>query len=313
MANATTYYVDDNCNPPTNGTQGDPYCTIQEGINASSNGDEVRVAAGTYNEGIDFAGKLILVKATSGAASTSIVRSSGGSDNVTFDGNETNSAILDGFTISGGNGGRGIYCLNASPTIRNSVITGKGGGGVFLYNSAAVIEDTVICRNTATTHHGAGVFLTGTGANNDVTIRRCRIEGNVTSGDGGGIGSDRHGGVLLVEQSIINHNRAADDGGGLQLGEMPALAQYALGSGDPCNTEECGTWWTVTILDSLFFGNMAQRGGAMGFGACIQPEIINVTVIDNFAFSGDDLEAAGTGGGITIGDFCITTIVNSIF
>jgi hypothetical protein len=91
----------------TSGT-GD-YTTIQGAINASSNGDTINVAAGTYTEAIDFGGKSITVQSTSGAASTTINASSTGTDfAVTFDDYEGITSVLDGFTIRN-SGRRGVY------------------------------------------------------------------------------------------------------------------------------------------------------------------------------------------------------------
>ncbi len=98
----TTIYVDiANCPGPGSGTQGDPFCKIQDGIDAADDGNEIIVAPGTYNETIDFLGKAITL------------RSSGGRDVTTIDGNgafhvvqcvnfEGPNTILDGFTVTGG-------------------------------------------------------------------------------------------------------------------------------------------------------------------------------------------------------------------
>ena len=47
--NAQTRYVDNNnCPGPGTGTEGDPYCVIQDCIDAAGHGDECIVADGTY-------------------------------------------------------------------------------------------------------------------------------------------------------------------------------------------------------------------------------------------------------------------------
>ena len=51
---------------------GQPYTTIQSGIDAANTGDTVLVAPGTYNENIDFKGKGITVTSSGGAAKTII-------------------------------------------------------------------------------------------------------------------------------------------------------------------------------------------------------------------------------------------------
>lgn len=110
---------------------GQPYTTIQSGIDAAANGDIVLVAPGTYNENISFEGKGITVTSSGGATVTIIDGGSkGGQATVVFAHAETNTSIISNFTIRGGgdtifNGSSdgGIYVSNSSPTIQNNIVT----------------------------------------------------------------------------------------------------------------------------------------------------------------------------------------------
>jgi len=122
----------------------DNYTTIQDAIDAASNGDRIVVRPGTYLEGIDFLGKGITVQSESGPEVTTIDRNHGESV-VLFSSGEGPDSVLDGFTLTRGGGtyvqysqwfvgegyvGGGIYCWASSPTIVNNIITenvaGKG-------------------------------------------------------------------------------------------------------------------------------------------------------------------------------------------
>ena len=121
----------------------DEYLTIQAAIEDSNNGDIVIVSPGTYVENIDFLGKNITVTGTEpenwDVVENTIIDGNNTSSVVTFKNNESNEAVLTGFTITGGYGsidlefdeeiiwGAGIFCKNSSPFITNNIITGNHG------------------------------------------------------------------------------------------------------------------------------------------------------------------------------------------
>ncbi|MCD4819666.1 MAG: PKD domain-containing protein [Candidatus Cloacimonetes bacterium] len=194
------------------GSEGDPFATIQFGIDTSSAIDTIMVHPGIYYESIDFTGKNIIVSSLySTTADTTYISQTkiNGEDTgsvVIFDSGEDSTAVLTGFTITNGsatNGG-GIYCANSSPKLHNLIVNSNlstYGGGIYLYNSETQTLRVTISGNQAI-EKGGGIYVDGSVPyftnttisgnqaihgggvyckNSDpVTFRNCTLWGNAT-------------------------------------------------------------------------------------------------------------------------------------
>ena len=112
------------------------YSTIQAGIDASSDGDIVLVAEGTYVENINYNGKNIVVGSlylttsdTSYISSTIINGNQSGSV-VTFDSGENATAVLSGFTVINGYGGNGGGIQSMTNLVSNAGVVATDTTGV---------------------------------------------------------------------------------------------------------------------------------------------------------------------------------------
>ena len=171
--------------------------TIQDGINAAVNGDTVLVAAGAYNENINFEGKAILVMSSGGPKVTIIDGGSLGAV-VTFSSGETNQSVLSGFTLQHGSGS-GVYINSASPVVKNNVIANNkadwGAGMYILGASTAQILRNTFIGNVASSGGGAiGLFSAGS-----VRIENNRITKNNGAGQGGAIWMVNEADEIIVQ------------------------------------------------------------------------------------------------------------------
>jgi len=176
--------------------------TIQAAIKASSDGDTVLVAPGTYTESIDFLGKAITIESAQGPGGTTI---DGGNQAtvVSFHSGESRAAVLQGFTIQHGlttTQGGGIEIFGASPTVSGNVITSNQAGG-----------------------NGAGIDVQSGGdplRSSSPLITGNTITGNSeipgwSGGAGGGISMNGAAGAQVVGNTIT-HNQN-DSGGAMNL------------------------------------------------------------------------------------------------
>jgi hypothetical protein len=225
------------------------YPTIQQGIDAATDGDTVLVDTGLYSENINFHGKKIIVASlflascdTSFIANTIIDGNQKGCV-VTFEQGEDSTSTLAGFTIINGfsDHGGGIHCSDASPLLSNLVVknneAGYEGGGIYLFESEAHIINSCITSNHVETAGGGiicfysnpvleNVCITDNYAHiltggihleySSPVIINSLIAGNYADRSGG-IGSYTSSHPQLINVTISNNAATIFQGGGLDL------------------------------------------------------------------------------------------------
>lgn len=135
--------------------------------------------------------------------------------------NVNSSALLDGFTIIGGN------------SYGNGGLNRESGGGLYYNHSQMRTQNCKFEGNRARIDGGA-VHITDY---SDVVFRNCAFDGNYTDGTGGAIDISSNS-TVLIENSHFTINKAGVNGGAI----------YCNDSG-------------LTILNATFMDNTADSGG----------------------------------------------------
>ncbi len=164
------------------------FLTIQEGLNAASDGDTVFVAPGVYagpgNKNLVFNG--VSCSLIGGATrDETIIDCEGAGRGFYIDRGAAplieNLMVTNGDTIKGG----GMYLEGTSPTLRNvrflDNATTDGGGGLYSRNGSPTLEDVLFDGNTAAVQ-GGGLLCVGSSA----SLTGVVFFRNATNGGSGG-------------------------------------------------------------------------------------------------------------------------------
>ena len=284
----------------------DDYSTIQGGINASNHGDSIFVDPGFYPESIDFNGKAIVVSSRyiiendSLLIGLTIIDAQENESVVTFDSEETNSSILQGFTIQNGTGndedpdengsyytyGGGVYCESSDPVIRDCIIKDNlanegGGGGIFCYNASPVFYGCTIFGNE-TDDVGGGLYAR---SGSSPEFYSCTFYDN-TAEFGGGCYL-RHESTPIMDNVTFRENSANNSGGGISLKDDANLQADHLFIINNIAEGLGGGFYVNNANPELSFSLIADNLSSSGAGAYIRSTSVvnftNVTIANNVA------------------------------
>jgi PKD repeat protein len=237
------------------------YLTIQDAIDASTNGATIIVEPNIYYENINFYGKRIIVASKfletqdSVFISQTIIDGSQNGTVVTFENEEDSSTYLIGFTIQNGfalNAG-GILCaLNANPNLLNLIISNNYAldyaGGIFCDNSNPTLDKVIITNNIADydggTDGGGGIFCF-----NGSPIISNSIISNNSANNGGGIHCNNSNPLL---SNVTLATNIASSGGAIfcRSGSNPNVTNSILYFNNPQEIEFYGAGVSNTIAIS---------------------------------------------------------------
>jgi predicted outer membrane repeat protein len=304
-------YVRAGAGGSNNGTSWtDAYTSLQDALAAAQSGDKIWVAGGTYKPttGTDRTATFTLknnVEIYGGFAgtetsfsqrnvSTNVTTLSGdiGTVNNTADNvyhvvtsnSPANTAVLDGFTISGG---------NANGSTNQNI-----GGGIYIVSSNPILRNLIVENNNATSS-GGGLYNTSL-ANYLLTNSTFR---NNTSANGGAI-SNAGSNPTLTDVTFTN-NTATNVGGAIyNEGASPTLNSTIFGNNTAVNGGAIYNIGSPIYNTATFTSNIASNQGGAIYNGAGTSTLNNVTFAQNRATNnGGAIYNNNSTGSITQGSF----------
>ncbi len=253
--------------------------TIQAGIDAAVDGDEVVVADDMYtgpgNKNLDFQDKAITLRSKSGNRDGCIIDCENDGRFASFGAGDT--AVVQSITVmrgsAGGGSGGAVFLFSGSPSFIDCVFegcnAGTNGGALYVLNGTATVEGCLFAVNTAGSRGGA-IYASGSSV---ALVDDTELDDN-QSAEGGGVYIS--GGDITVSGCNFTRNSTTSGGGGLRVVDNAIL----------------------TCTDSSFTANLAGVGGNAGGGGMLVNLVNPTSEISGCQFT--DNEATGSGGGLAL-------------
>ena len=232
----------------------------------------------------------------------------------------TSSAVLDGFTITGGNSsnftgsgtsGGGMYNLYASPTLRNIIFRGNsaenGGGGMMnSLNCVANLTNVTFDRNFSQ-NDGGGMY-NYTGAN--ITLSGCTFTGNFCYGNyGGGAIANFQNTISITGCSFIGN--FGSEAGAILTESVSGTITNCSFIGDQC-FQDGGCMWNensnISMTNCTFANGYCSIAASSLYDRSSTINLTGCTFFGNTYYNWSPTATV-----VTDGTNPVTNIVNCIF
>lgn len=263
------------------------YHYISLAILAATDGDTILVQPGNYAGVIDFEGKEITLTSTyiftGNEADIHHTRLTGNySDTslISFTTNETESSIINGFTITNSGApaqGGAVFCDGTSPTLTNLrfVDNQATSGGALFTNAASPHLAGCSFDGNSATEFGGAIYL----EESQLYMDDCEILNSVCDG-GGNLG---RGGALFVSNSTIDldychfkDNSALVHAGAVYLSYGSANIDHTIFSGNSGGGNVGAVYFynsdDLVVSNCTFSNNSGTNAGALRFYSAENPE-----------------------------------------
>ncbi|WP_345263610.1 choice-of-anchor Q domain-containing protein [Nibrella viscosa] len=254
--------------------------------------------------------------------------------------NLNNTAVLNGFVLTGGNANGGgnqyggaIINLGSSPTLTNCSLVGNSatqGGAVYNVSCSPVLANCSLVGNSATGQYGQGGAIYN--IDSSPTLANCRLQGNSATYQGGAIYNHINSSPVLTNCSLVG-NSATYQGGAVYnntfnssvltncrlQGNLASLggAVYNHTNSSPALTN-CSLVGNSATIGGAFFnssstpvltncslvGNSATQNGGAFYNLSSSPVLTNCSLVGN--------SATNTGGAFYNWDYLNVTLVNCV-
>jgi hypothetical protein len=299
-ADPGTRYVDGatGSDDPDCSNPADPCETIGYALSQAGNGDEIRVAEGTYTETLNIAITVTLKGGYEAAGWTrdiaahpTIVDANGADDAAVWIYPNAN-VTVEGFTVQGANH-----------------ISDHGGGGFFINDATAVISDTVI-RDNSTDGSGGGVYVEQVDGAATVSLINSELLNNEAGSSGGGLAGN---GLILITLDNVKVMANMAQGGNGIAAEKCQVTIVNSSIADNKNGNHAIALWssTFTLTNVLVANNDGQ--GVIGDENALTGTMMNVTIAGHegpgVRMAADDVRITNSilWGGVNCGGNCTIT------
>ncbi|MFT5582607.1 MAG: putative outer membrane repeat protein [Cognaticolwellia sp.] len=262
------------------------YSSIGSAVAAASDGDVIQVAAGTYTESIDLAGKDLDIV---GTGSSTIVEPSGA---YAFRFDDGEAGTVQDLLIDAGNA-RAFYIEGSSPSIsgievENLDVGSLKGGVAYVDGGSPTFTD--IDADAPAAMWGGGFYIIG-GA--EVSLTQVTLDSPDAGGQGGGIYAE--GSTLFLDTVSINDPVALRRGAGMYLSavvltavdvEIDGARNDSYGAGLYIEDYSQITWTDGAISDCQDSASTRSDGGGIYADSGSQLDFSGTEFSDNLAGRG---------------------------